>query len=149
LTELGERLPRAANVHMAGEENDGEVTFLRTVEEGPANRSYGIYVAELAGVPEPVTRRAREVLELLQQEKAIDVRSGSKETEQVVFDLGSGQFQTDGDSETTAEAASDGGGLDPETEAVLDELRGTDVNDTSPLELMSRVQEWQQRLDRK
>ncbi|WP_318567159.1 DNA mismatch repair protein MutS [Salinigranum marinum] len=153
LTELGERLPRAANVHMAGEENDGEVTFLRTVEEGPADRSYGIYVAELAGVPEPVTRRAREVLELLQQEKAIDVRGGSKGTEQVVFDLGSGQFATGGGSEAvmetvaTEEAASDGGGLDPELEAVLDELRGIDVNDTSPLELMGKVQEWQRRLD--
>jgi DNA mismatch repair protein MutS len=128
---------------MAGEENDGEVTFLRTVEEGPADRSYGIYVAELAGVPKPVTRRAREVLELLQQEKAIDVRGGSKGTEQVVFDLGSGQFQS---GDKSAEATSDGGGLDPEIEAVLDELRDTDVNDTSPLELMSRVQEWQQRL---
>ena len=147
LTELGERLPRAANVHMAGEENDGEVTFLRTVEEGPADRSYGIYVAELAGVPKPVTRRAREVLDLLQQEKAIDVRGGSQGTEQVVFDLGSGQFQSGDGSVAATETASDGGGLDPDVESVLKELRDTDVNDTSPLELMSRVQEWQQRIE--
>ncbi|MBB6646504.1 DNA mismatch repair protein MutS [Halobellus ruber] len=147
LTELAERLSRAANVHIAGEENDGEVTFLRTVKKGPADRSYGIYVAELAGVPDPVTSRAREVLELLQQDKAIDVRGGSKGTEQVVFDLGSGQLKTGDDSETTAETASNGGGFDPEIEAVVDEIRATDVNDISPLELMSRVQEWKQRLD--
>jgi DNA mismatch repair protein MutS len=66
---------------------------------------------------------------------------------QTFFGLWSGQFAAGGGSETaTEEAASDGGELDPDIEDVLDELRGTDVNDTSPLELMGRVQEWQRRL---
>ena len=164
LTSLADHLPRVANVHVAAEERDGSVTFLRTVEEGATDRSYGIHVADLAGVPGPVVSRASEVLDRLREEKAIEARgssTGSSEPVQAVFDLGSGGF-TGGDSKTvesattetaatgtraTEEAASDGGGLDPETEAVLDELRGTDVNDTSPLELMGRVQEWQKRLD--
>jgi DNA mismatch repair protein MutS len=50
------------------------------------------------------------------------------------------------ETSATGEAASDGGELDPDIEDVLDELRGTDVNNTSPLELMGRVQEWQRRL---
>jgi DNA mismatch repair protein MutS len=156
LTSLAEHLPRVANVHVAAEERDGDVTFLRTVEEGATDRSYGIHVANLAGVPGPVVDRASEVLDRLREEKAIEARGGSDEGSkpvQAVFDLGSGQFAAGGGSATTAEtaatgdAASDGGGLDPELEAVLDELRETDVNDTSPLELMGRVQEWQRRLD--
>ncbi|AUV80688.1 DNA mismatch repair protein MutS [Salinigranum rubrum] len=157
LTSLAEHLPRVANVHVAAEERDGDVTFLRTVEEGATDRSYGIHVADLAGVPQPVVARASEVLDRLREEKAIEAKGGSSGAPvQAVFDLGSGQFAAEGGSgrttettEATAteEAASDGGGLDPELEAVLDELRGTDVNDTSPLELMGRVQEWQRRLD--
>ncbi|WP_380680526.1 DNA mismatch repair protein MutS [Salinigranum sp. GCM10025319] len=159
LTSLADHLPRVANVHVAAEERDGDVTFLRTVEEGATDRSYGIHVADLAGVPDPVVSRASEVLDRLREEKAIEARGSSAESSepvQAVFDLGSGGF-ADGGSKTTETAAtgarategaaSDGGGLDPEIEAVLDELRGTDVNDTSPLELMGRVQEWKRRLD--
>jgi DNA mismatch repair protein MutS len=156
LTSLAEHLPRVANVHVAAEERDGSVTFLRTVEEGATDRSYGVHVADLAGVPAPVVSRAAEVLDRLREEKAIEARGGSDEGSepvQAVFDLGSGQFAAGGGSEATAEtaaageAASDGGGLDSAVEAVLDELRGTDVNDTSPLELMAKVQRWQERLD--
>ncbi|WP_152040046.1 DNA mismatch repair protein MutS [Salinigranum salinum] len=155
LTSLAEHLPRVANVHVAAEERDGSVTFLRTVEEGATDRSYGIHVADLAGVPGPVVSRASEVLDRLREEKAIEAKGSSSEGSgpvQAVFDLGSGQFAAGGGTETTtetttAEPASDGGEVDPEIEAVLDELRDTDVNDTSPLELMGRVQEWQRRLD--
>jgi DNA mismatch repair protein MutS len=152
LTGLADHLPRVANVHVSAEERDGEVTFLRTVVEGPTDRSYGVHVADLAGVPGPVVSRASEVLELLREEKAIEAKgsgdaSRGDRTVQAVFDLGSGQFATGDGPGTTEEAASDGGGLDPEAEAVLEELRGTAVDDTSPLELMGRVQEWQRRLD--
>jgi DNA mismatch repair protein MutS len=151
LTELAEQLPRAANVHVASEERDGEVTFLRNIREGPADRSYGVYVAELAGVPKPVTDRARDVLAKLQADKAIDVRGGSTAsggTKQVVFDLGSGAFQTHRAAEESDGAAENGSAdaLDGETRAVLDELREADVDRTPPVELMSRVQEWQRRL---
>jgi DNA mismatch repair protein MutS len=146
LTSLADHLDRVANVHVAAEERDGDVTFLRTVEEGPTDRSYGIHVADLAGVPEPVVGRADEVLSRLRDEKAIEAKGGSGDAVQAVFDLGSGQFER-GNEQAATEAASDGGRVDPEVEAVVDELRETSVNDTSPLELMTRVQEWQRRLD--
>ncbi|MHC3436900.1 DNA mismatch repair protein MutS [Natrialbaceae archaeon A-gly3] len=146
LTDLADRLPGVENVHVSAEERDGEVTFLRTVREGPTDRSYGIYVADLAGVPEPVVDRSRDVLEKLREDKAIDVRGGEGDGEpggqQVVFDLGSGQFR--------GSASADGGDeepLDPATESVLEGLKGTDVTEVSPVELMSRVQEWQDRLE--
>jgi DNA mismatch repair protein MutS len=62
LTELGRTRQGVANLTMAVRENAGKVVFLRSVEEGAADKSYGIHVAQLAGVPEKVVARAREVL---------------------------------------------------------------------------------------
>jgi DNA mismatch repair protein MutS len=175
LTELADHIDGVANVHVAADERDGDVTFLRTVREGAADRSYGIHVAELAGVPDPVVSRARTVLRKLREEEAIDVlgsgdgtRSGGDTggTQQVVFDLSSGQFrgaasadggaQTapgDADADTDADATGDADSqartddLDPARRAVLDEVAAVDVTETSPVDLMRRVQEWQDRLD--
>ncbi|WP_247729645.1 DNA mismatch repair protein MutS [Halovivax limisalsi] len=104
LTSLAEHLPRVSNVHVAADERDGEVTFLRTIREGATDRSYGIHVAELAGVPDPVVDRARDVLDRLRAEKAIEARgSGSSEPVQAVFDLESGTMETKSASGTPAE----------------------------------------------
>jgi DNA mismatch repair protein MutS len=62
LTELAELLPGIRNYHVTVKETDGRILFMRTVEAGPADRSYGIEVARLAGIPASVTTRAREVL---------------------------------------------------------------------------------------
>ena len=188
LTTLADHLPRVANVHVAVDERDGEVTFLRTVEDGPTNRSYGVHVADLAGVPTPVVSRADEVLDRLREEKAIEAKgsqSGKKaddedgadsDTRQVVFDLSSGSFsgaESEGSrSQRTGETAANGGqsesggaasrpaetaqddpetaepnGFDPETRAVIEELSDVDIAETAPVELLSRVQAWQERLE--
>ncbi|WP_132058086.1 DNA mismatch repair protein MutS [Halorussus amylolyticus] len=156
LTGLADRLPGVRNVHVSADESDGDVTFLRTVEDGPTDRSYGVHVADLAGVPQPVVERSRDVLRRLREDKAIDVRGGHGErgseggTQQVVFDLESGQFgrASDGaEDDAEADDLDDANSLDPETEAVLDELRDTDLTGTSPVELMNQVQAWQERLD--
>src|SRR6185436_1845512 len=62
LTELAELLPGIKNYHVAVKEAQNRIVFLRTVEPGAADRSYGIEVAKLAGIPAPVTERAREIL---------------------------------------------------------------------------------------
>jgi len=155
LTALGDSLPSVENVHVAADESDGEVTFLRTVRDGPTNRSYGIHVADLAGVPDPVVSRSQAVLDRLRDDKAIEVRGGSSgETTQAVFDLSSGQFasgservETDGNPAVTTEDAAAGEAVDAETAAVLDELRNLDVNETPPVELLAKVQQWQGELD--
>jgi DNA mismatch repair protein MutS len=171
LTTLADHLERVENVHVAvdgeprspsasgtesppADESDGDVTFLRTVRDGATDRSYGIHVADLAGVPEPVVDRSRDVLNRLREEKAIEAKGGDSEPVQAVFDLSAGEFQqgTLGGGE---DAAADGGDPgDPLTErygadaeAVLETLSDLDVNETPPVELVATVQELQERLD--
>jgi DNA mismatch repair protein MutS len=62
LTELAEQLSGVKNYHVSVKETGGGIVFLRKVEPGSADRSYGIEVAKLAGLPNEVTERAREVL---------------------------------------------------------------------------------------
>jgi DNA mismatch repair protein MutS len=62
LTRLTDSLPRLRNFRLAVRESEGSVLFLRKILEGPADRSYGIHVAQLAGLPRPVLSRAKEIL---------------------------------------------------------------------------------------
>ena len=68
LTQLGEQQPGVHNAHLAASEHGDEIVFLHRVQEGPASRSYGLQVAQLAGVPAPVIRQAREQLQQLEGE---------------------------------------------------------------------------------
>ena len=76
LTSLAKKLPRLSNHTMKVREWEGEVVFLHEVANGAADRSYGIQVAKLAGLPEPVLRRARQVLSVLEQRAAAQGPSG-------------------------------------------------------------------------
>ncbi len=67
LTELADLLPGVKNVHVSVKETPSEIIFLRHVEPGSANKSYGIEVARLAGLPRSVIERAREVLQRHEQ----------------------------------------------------------------------------------
>src|SRR5262249_14285427 len=66
LTDLADLLSRVKNVRVAVDAVKGDVVFLRRIEEGRSDRSYGIEVARLAGLPAPVLARAREVLKSLE-----------------------------------------------------------------------------------
>lgn len=62
LTDLSDTIPSIKNVHVDAIEEDGKVTFLHKVKEGPIDKSYGIHVARLAGLPEDLLKRASEFL---------------------------------------------------------------------------------------
>jgi DNA mismatch repair protein MutS len=70
LTQLAESIPQVANVHVAAAESRGKVVFLHEVRDGPANQSYGLAVAQLAGVAPAVVRRARGLLVQLEERAA-------------------------------------------------------------------------------
>jgi DNA mismatch repair protein MutS len=166
LTSLASHLERVQNVHVAvddeprssvsqpAEKSGRDVTFLRTVRDGPTDRSYGIHVADLAGVPGPVVERSREVLQKLRDENAIEAKGGSSEPVQAVFDLDSGQFQHEqsGATQSTATGHDEGVATDQsgptDVEArILDAVRDIDVTETPPIEVVQQVQKWQSELD--
>ena len=70
LTQLATSLPRLRNYNAAVEDRDGQVIFLHRIVFGPADQSYGIHVAQLAGVPTRVIARAQQVLHQLEQQHA-------------------------------------------------------------------------------
>src|SRR5690606_2929416 len=67
LTDLATQLPRLANYNVAVREWQGEVVFLHQIVPGAADKSYGIHVAQLAGVPREVNTRAEEILQELER----------------------------------------------------------------------------------
>ncbi len=67
LTALPELCPTMANVHLDATEHQDHVVFLHNIQEGPANRSFGLQVAKLAGIPAPVLQAAREKLQELER----------------------------------------------------------------------------------
>jgi len=69
LTALPDELPATVNVHLDATEHDGELVFLHSVRDGPANQSYGLVVAGLAGVPPGVIDEARDYLLTLEQQQ--------------------------------------------------------------------------------
>jgi DNA mismatch repair protein MutS len=121
LTRLAEGYPQVANVHLDAVEHKDHIVFLHSVEEGPASQSYGLQVAQLAGVPASVIRAARMRLAQLEQQAA-----------------GSG---AQGDLFATPAAAP---APAPGEEAALNLLRESDPDALSPrdaLELVYRMHE--------
>ncbi|NLJ12495.1 MAG: DNA mismatch repair protein MutS [Gammaproteobacteria bacterium] len=83
LTSLPERLNSVTNVHLSATEHKDRIVFLHSVLPGPANQSYGLAVAQLAGVPTAVISRAREHLQQLEQQSLMQNNtSTSNNTEQ-------------------------------------------------------------------
>jgi DNA mismatch repair protein MutS len=83
MTQLASSLPRVRNQSVAVTEQEGRVVFLHRIVEGGADRSYGIHVAELAGMPAPVVQRAREVLAMLESTSRGNAGRRREETPQL------------------------------------------------------------------
>ena len=75
LTALATELPACSNVHLDATEHDGQLVFLHAVKPGPANQSYGLQVAALAGVPKEVIRRAKSYLKTLESLQSVHSQS--------------------------------------------------------------------------
>jgi len=87
LTSLAEELEACANVHLDATEHDNQLIFMHSVKEGPANQSYGLQVASLAGVPRSVIERARDYLYELEH-MASGQRAKPSAQQELVFDAG-------------------------------------------------------------
>ena len=120
LTELAHLLPRVRNYNVAVAEEGDRVVFLHKIVPGGADRSYGIHVAQLAGLPRPVIHRAQEILAELEREGARGpvLRRAEPTARQLAL------FST-------------------EPHPVVEALRQLDVNSLTPLEAISKLYELQ------
>ena len=126
LTEL-ERLPGVKNFHVSVKENAGGIVFLRKVEPGAADRSYGIEVGKLAGLPPEVVVRAREVLH--EHENA---------EQQTTAHLSPGSHEPGPQMQLTM--------FTPLSQKIVDRLRDADLNNLTPLEAMNLLHELKKQL---
>ncbi|MHC1701416.1 MAG: DNA mismatch repair protein MutS [Humidesulfovibrio sp.] len=129
LTSLEGRIPGLRNLNIAVREWKGDIVFLRKLVPGPADKSYGIEVARLAGVPQTVVLRAREILASL-EEKSQSERGGASQAIQARQSLLPGL--------ATAQPPPA-----PEPESpVLVELKRLDLDGLSPLAALTLLHEW-------
>ena len=70
LTSLEREIPGIKNIHVSAHEEEGKITFLHKIKNGAVDKSYGIHVAKLAGMPEEITNRANEILSSFEQKKS-------------------------------------------------------------------------------
>lgn len=141
LTVLEETLPQLRNVHVAATEEDGEVVFLHKVQEGAADRSYGIHVASLAGLPEEILTRANDLLHMFESSNNEEKVSSPTPIAQVPKE----QAPIKKEPIVVEEKQ-----LSLFEEPVLDEVRQaileTDILHTSPIEALTLINDWQKQL---
>lgn len=121
LTTLDQAYPQIFNAHMAVQDSGtAGIQFLHSLKAGPANRSYGIHVAELAGLPGSVTKRAQKILSGFEKPK------GGVKVEAPSPQLSFGDFQQ-------AIAAP----------PWVDEVKNLDLSSMTPLEALNKLSQWQ------
>jgi DNA mismatch repair protein MutS len=129
LTDLATSLARVKNLNVAVREWQDDVIFLHKILEGAADKSYGIHVARLAGVPRDVLKRAKQILARLEQEH-LDGDGRPK--------LASKRLRVGGDLQLTLFA--------PPENPLLEQIRQTDVDSLTPLAALQLVKQWQDEL---
>ena len=123
LTRLPEQCPTMANVHLDATEHQDHVVFLHNIQEGPANRSFGLQVAKLAGIPAPVLQAA--------QEKLLELEHGAILEQQANAD-----FRAQDDLFSA-----------PPPHPVIDLLKAVNVDDLTPREALDTLYELKTLLD--
>ena len=119
LTELADLFPGVRNYNVAVSESDGKVVFLHKIVPGGADRSYGIHVAQIAGLPKPVIQRANEILNQLEDSSGTTLER--KETNKAQLTL----F--------------------PENNPLLEAIKDLDINSLTPIEALNLLYDWKRR----
>ena len=119
LTQLADLLPGVRNYNVAVSESDGNVVFLHKIIPGGADRSYGIHVAQIAGLPKPVIQRANEILQQLEKTSGSTLKQ-TKVTKQQLT-------------------------LFPENNPMMEAFKYLDINSLTPIEALNMLYDWKQR----
>ncbi|MBU7554280.1 DNA mismatch repair protein MutS [Pediococcus ethanolidurans] len=154
LTVLDQTLTKLKNVHVGAVEKDGDLVFLHKMEDGPADKSYGIHVAKLAGMPEELLGRADKILKRLEiQNKDTDQAlveqeiKSEKQPQKVSKKHGTQSHKSSEVDEQLAlfqTAPSDTQG-----EEVLAQIRNSNLMSMTPMDVMNQLYKWQKKLGNK
>ncbi|HJE87231.1 MAG TPA: DNA mismatch repair protein MutS [Levilactobacillus hammesii] len=163
LTALEDSLKALRNVHVGAVEQDGDLVFLHQMQPGPADKSYGIHVAKLAGMPTPLLKRAEVILTDLEDEAAakpavaVPSQTDVTATQPAPTAESAPKTATPTPEETATvdEAAdqqlslfSDEPELNPAQAKVIDQLSRLNLMGMTPMDVMSQVYKWQQKLSK-
>lgn len=142
LTELANQYPGIRNASIAVKEYQHEILFLRKLVDGAANRSYGIQVARLAGIPTPVLDRASQILDDLE-------RHGHHGVEATNADAPKPNPTTPTHAQGSLfveSSAKNDAAVDPKIESFVHDFLGLSVDATTPLQALNWIYKWQKKL---
>jgi DNA mismatch repair protein MutS len=131
LTQLADSLPRLRNVQVTVQEWGDGVVFLHRIAEGAADRSYGIHVARLAGLPPALIERAQAVLAELESERTVEHLERGRQRGRAAAAEAAGQLRL----------------FEGAPHPVIEALSALDVEATTPLEALRLLAEWRRRID--
>lgn len=157
LTALEGTLPRLKNVHVGATEKNGELVFLHKVSAGPADKSYGIHVAKLAGMPEPLLKRADNILKSLegkqvklpnvegdQSSKPVQEHEPAKQTVSEPQQPTQPVVESNGQLELFA--APKRHKMSSTDQQIIKQLKELNLMGMTPMEVMNQLYRWQQKL---
>lgn len=137
LTELSTRLDKLENIHVGAVEERGSLVFLHKIKPGPGDKSYGVQVAQLAGLPEDLLDRASMILRDLEQTKGTMIS------------------QTSDEAVTTVEESTEQLALfkaentkSPAEQAVIEQLQAINLTETTPLDAFDTIRELVKQLEK-
>ncbi|WCJ46620.1 DNA mismatch repair protein MutS [Levilactobacillus brevis] len=166
LTALDESLKQLKNVHVGAVERDGDLVFLHQMQPGPADKSYGIHVAKLAGMPTKLLQRAEVILTDLEQSAANQPAAAASQSssapaepaqapvsdsvvaQDVAASAPEPQEKATAISETDQQLSlfSDAPELSPAQAKVLEQISQLNLMGMTPMAIMNQVYQWQQKL---
>ncbi len=126
LVEVAKMLPRVQCLNVAVSEEEGHVVFLHKIVPGGADKSYGIHVAQLAGIPRPVIHRAEEILAELEQKG--DAKARRKAMQEIVMPVAMQMTLFSG-----------------EPHPLIEEIKGLAIDELTPIEAIGKLYELQQK----
>lgn len=138
LTALEGRFPKLKNAHMTVKDQGGQIRFLHTLVSGPAQKSYGIQVAKLAGLPEMITTRAQALLQQTEKKNSARMKDQS-DLQMSLLEMPMRELSGIGNE-------SEGNPQLVKKNPVLEEILAYPVQAKTPLEVMNQLAKWQQQL---
>ena len=147
LTQMSHKFPQIKNAHMSIKEEQGDIHFLHTLVPGPANKSYGIQVARLAGLPATVTQRASRVLAKIEIDPQMALSVQMNLMEGLVAEDQSWNKEKTSVKSEKSHLTTEKDDIGPHLHDLLKEMQQVSIQQMTPLEALNKISQWQQHIN--